>query len=670
MIATCVAGSYKQRRQKPAAPSLAPHPDQGKTVSMMMQGIRKAGQSLVGKLVIFVLFGFLILSFAIWGIGDIFQGYGRNSVARVGKAEIGLEQMRTAYQNDLQQLTRQQRRQITPEMARAFGLDRQVLSRLVTELVLDQTARDMRLGVSDETIRDLILQDSNFRDASGQFSPARFNELLRSNGFTEQAYVREQRATILRQQLAEMVVGAVGAPGALQELGHRLRNERRSITFARVPASAAGEIAAPTEAQLKTFFDERKAAFRAPEFRTANLLSISAETLADPSTVSDDEAKARYDQVKAQRFTTQETRTIQQIVFPNSEEAQAAKARIDAGETFDAIAAARNVAASDLTLGTVTRAQVFDPAVRDAAFALAQDVVGGPVAGGFGSVLLRVTAIVPERLRPFEEVSAELKAEIARTRAASQLTDLHDKIEDQRASAKPLADIAREFNLPLQTLGPVDAGLRGPDGSQAAAPAGGDATVQAIFRSDIGVDNEAIRLARDTGYVWFDVTKIDQARERSFDEVKAQVEAQWRADEVATRLAAKTREWVANLDKGEAFDAVASAAGLTTETAEGLGRQDQRPDLPANVISLVFGTVTGKAGSAALPDGSRILFRVDAATVPPYVRTTQEAENFATRLGASVSEDILAQYVGKRQAELGVSINETAFRNATGGAQN
>jgi peptidyl-prolyl cis-trans isomerase D len=190
MIATCVAGSYKQRRQKPAAPSLAPHPDQGKTVSMMMQGIRKAGQSLVGKLVIFVLFGFLILSFAIWGIGDIFQGYGRNSVARVGKAEIGLEQMRTAYQNDLQQLTRQQRRQITPEMARAFGLDRQVLSRLVTESVLDQTARDMRLGVSDATIRDLILQDTNFRDASGQFSPARFNELLRSNGFTEQAYVR------------------------------------------------------------------------------------------------------------------------------------------------------------------------------------------------------------------------------------------------------------------------------------------------------------------------------------------------------------------------------------------------------------------------------------------------------------------------------------------------
>ena len=76
---------------------------------MMMQGMRKAGQSFLGKLVITVMFGFLIFSFAIWGIGDIFQGYGRNVVARVGKTEIGLEQMRNTYQNDVQQLTRQQR---------------------------------------------------------------------------------------------------------------------------------------------------------------------------------------------------------------------------------------------------------------------------------------------------------------------------------------------------------------------------------------------------------------------------------------------------------------------------------------------------------------------------------------------------------------------------------
>jgi peptidyl-prolyl cis-trans isomerase D len=277
---------------------------------------------------------------------------------------------------------------------------------------------------------------------------------------------------------------------------------------------------------------------------------------------------------------------------------------------------------------------------------------------------------VPETVRPFEQVAAEMRGDVATRRAASLITEIHDKIEDQRAAARPLAEIAKEFNLPLRSVGPIDAGLLRPDGSAEAPLAGGDATVQAIFRSEPGVDNEAIRLPRDTGYVWYDVRTIDPAREQGFDEVKAQVETQWRADEVASRLSAKARELVERLDKGESFDVVASSAGLTIEQAAGIGRQEQRPDLPANVVSLIFGTPAGKSGSASVADGGRILFKVDAATVPSYARTTQEAENFARTLGASVSEDILTQYVAQRQAELGVSINEAAFRNATGGNQN
>ncbi len=637
---------------------------------MMMQGIRKAGQGFFGKLVIAIMFSFLIMSFAIWGVGDIFRGYGRNEVAKVGTTEIGLEQMRTAYQNEIQNLIRQQRRQISPEMARALGLDRQVLSRLLTEATLDQTAQGMRLAVSDETIRNLIFDDQVFRDASGQFSSARFNELLRTNGYTEQSYVALQRSTILRQQLSEMVVGGLSAPLALQEVGNRLRNEKRTITFARMPASAAGEIAAPTEDQLKSFFNDRKAAFRAPEFRTANILAITAETLADPAKVTDDEAKARYDATKAQRFTAVETRTVQQIPFPSEEEAQAAKAKIDGGETFDEIATERNVAFNDLTLGTFTRDQMIDPAVRDAVFALEEAGVSAPVKGAFGTVLLRVTKVEGAHVRPLEEVIIEVKQELATSRAATQITELHDKIEDQRASARPLAEIAKELNLTLRTAGPMNAGLGRPDGSREEALPGGDPTLQAIFRSDIGVDNEAIRLPRNTGYVWFDVTKIDPARERGFDEVKAEVEKQWRADETATKLSAKARELTERLDKGENFDAVAASANLTIETAADLGRQEQRPELPGTVIAQVFGTTVGKSGSAATPDGGRILFKVDSATVAPYVRTTQEAGNFERLLSSSVSEDIMLQYVAKRQAELGVSINEAAFRNATGGAQN
>jgi peptidyl-prolyl cis-trans isomerase D len=635
----------------------------------MMQGIRKAGQSLIGKLIIAVMFGFLIISFAIWGIGDIFRGYGRNAVAVVGKTEIGLEQVRTAYQNEIQQLQRQQRRQIGPDLARALGLDQRVLSRLVTDAALDQTATKMGLAVSDETVRDILFADPNLKNAAGQFDPARFNELLRAIGMNEQQFVREQRAATMRQELSEMVVGAVGAPVALQELGHRLRHEQREIGYITLPESAAGEIAAPADDVLRKYFDERKAAFRAPEYRTASVLALTAATLADPAKVSDADARSRYEQIKTQRFGSPERRTVQQIGFPSIEDAKAAKARIDAGETFEAVGASRNIGVADLALGTFTREGLFDPAVRDAAFALAEGAVSEPVQGGFGVVLLRVPTIEAARLKSFEEVADEVRRDVATSRASEQMTELHDKIEDQRASAKPLPEIAKEFGLALRTFGPADSSLGKADGTQESALPGGDPTVQAIFRSDIGVDNEAIRLPNSGGYVWYDVSKIDPPRERNFDEVKAEVEKQWHADEVASRLAAQAREIVQKLDAGEKLDAIAFARGLAYEDAT-VGRQDQSAALPRNVVSLVFGTPAGKAGSAAVDNAGRVVFQVKAATVSPYARTTEDAENFVRLLSNSISEDLLAQYVGKLQNDLGVQVNQAALRNATGGSQN
>lgn len=637
---------------------------------MMMERIRKAGQSVIGKAILFVTFGFLIFSFAIWGIGDIFRGYGRNTVARVGKTEISIEAMRNAYQTEVQNLGRQMRRAVRPEELRAAGIDRQVLARLINQAALDQKAEAMGLAASDETIRQAILDDPAFKGAGGEFNRLRFDEALRNAGYSEATYVREQRGTIARQQLAEAVNGMVQVPGAIQDIGHRLRTEKRTILYATLPASAVDDVPPATLAQLQSYFDERKAAFRSPEYRSAVILGLTAAALSQPGAVSDAEARARYEAAKDQRFGAPEKRTIQQIVFPTAEEAAAAAEKLKAGETFEALAASRNIAEKDLTLGTLAKADMVDRAVAEAAFSLPENIVGAPVTGAFGTVILRVTAIQPAKTRLFEEVANEIKSEIAAAKAVSALQDLHDKIEDQRAAAKPLAEIAADLKLDLLKIGPIDRLRNGPGGNPAPAIPGAEATLEAIFKSDIGVDNEALRL-RDNGYVWFDLTKIDPSRERGFDEVKDEVERQWRADEIAKRLLEKTREITQRLDKNEDFNAVMAQLGLEVKTSEPLGRDSRPAGLPANVTTVIFNTEVGKAGSAALAgDTGRVIFQVREATMPPFIRTTQEAENLAKRLSGALADDILAQYMTKLEADLGLSISEQGFRNATGGAEN
>lgn len=632
----------------------------------MLQGFRNLGKSWLGKLVVGILFGLLILSFAIWGIGDVFRGYGVNTVATVGNREIGVEQVRTAYQNELQQLSRRFGRSITADQARALGLEQQLLGRLIAEAALDERASELGLAVSRDTAGEAIVKDPAFRNASGQFDRLAFDSILRANGLTEQAFITEQQAVLARRQLADALTGAIVPPLAMREAIHRYGAERRSIAYVELPASLAGNVDAPEEAALQSFFDERKAAFRAPEYRTVSILSLGPEDLAKPGEVSDADATARYEEEKARRFTRPETRKLQQLSFPSQEEAKAAHEKILAGASFADIAAERGVRPEDIEIGTFTREQMIDPAVAEAAFALAPGGVSTPVSGRFGVVLVRAAEVTPAAVRPFAEVADEIKREIAIERARSHLDETHDRIEDQRIAGKPLTEIAREFSLNARTIGPLDRGGNGKDGQPVADIPEREALLRLAFETDIGADNEALRLA-DGGYLWYDVTNVEGARDRTLDEVRADVAAQWRVDEIARRLSDKAQEIVTRLDQGETIEAIATELSLEARTAEGLARGQAQDGLPANVVTQAFSVHAGKAASAGIGDGDRrVVFKVTAATVPAFVTSTQEAERLQGQLATAITDDVLGEYVASLQSELDVRINQQALRTALG----
>ena len=119
--------------------------------------MRKASSNWLGKTIMAVVMGVLIVSFGIWGIADIFKGFGQSTVAKIGRTEISLNEFRQIYTDRLQQIGRQFGRPLTPEQARAFGIDRQVLQQTIAEAALDEEARRIGLGQSDDQIRQVIM---------------------------------------------------------------------------------------------------------------------------------------------------------------------------------------------------------------------------------------------------------------------------------------------------------------------------------------------------------------------------------------------------------------------------------------------------------------------------------------------------------------------------------
>jgi peptidyl-prolyl cis-trans isomerase D len=628
--------------------------------------MRKASSNWLGRIVMAVVLGTIAVSFAIWGIGDIFRGFGRSTVAKIGSTEITIEQFRQIYNDRLQQLGRQLGRPVTPELAKQFRLDQQLAGQLVAEASLDLTAQKMRLNVSDAEIARQIMNDPSFKGANGQFERVRFEQLIRQAGYTEARFAAEQKRLTLRREIVETVGGDMVVPQTIAGATNRYRNEQRAIDYLTLDKSKAGDIAPPTPEVLSKFYEDHKVLFRAPEYRTVVYLTVSPADLAKPDTVSDEDAKRGYD-ANIARYTTPERRELRQIVFPNAEEAQAAAARLNADFSFEALAKERGLSDKDIDLGTLTKAGIIDRAVADAAFALKEGETSAPIKGTFGTVLINVVKIQPGTVKPFDEVKGEIKQQLATERARGTLADRHDKIEDERAGGAKLTEIAQKMGLTARTIPAIDREGRDPDGKSVAdLPQGVDLAAQA-FGSEVGVDNEPVRVS-DGGYVWFDVVGVKPSRERPLEEVRDKVEERWRADEVSARLKAKADELVGKLNSGTPINEVGAAENLPVKTTFGVKRTGNTQTVSQQVADAVFATPKDSAGTAPGADADeRVVFRVTDISVPGFNVLSNDGKQIDDSLRRSLAEDLVSQYVQRLQTDLGATINQNALRQVSGG---
>lgn len=640
----------------------------------MLAGMRKASGTWLGKGVLIVMFSFLIFSFAIWGIGDIFKGYGSNTLAQVGKTEIGLEPFRRAFQQRIYEI-QQRSRGFTTEQARLVGIDRQVLNQMMGEAALNETGRRLGLAISDEEIARALAANPNFRATDGSFNRAVFDAYIREAGQNEAGFIQQQKQATLRQHLGEALTGGYNAPLAFLETIHRYRSEERTISYVIIPGTIASALPKPDDTVLKALHTERKATFRAPEYRKILIMALSPNEFTVDMQVTDQELKSAYDSgLAANRYGSPEKRQIQQIVFSNAQAAVAASERLKAGLTFEALAEDMKLKPADMSLGLKAKAELPDRVLADTAFELAENTVSAPVQGAFGVVLLRVTGITPGNAQTFDSLKEVLKSEVIAKKMTSDRTTrdkvdkIHDKIEELRATGKSLDLVATETKRSLITVDAVDAQGRDKSGNVIGSVPDVADVLKAVFQSDRGVDNEAIR-TRDNGYVWFEISTIDPARERSFEEVKDQVSEVWTSNEATKLSSERAAAFLKRVENNETLEQIAVELGVTVETATGItrnGSQTISPSAAASAFSLV------ENGYAVAPSGvgtDRMVMKMVSRLVPAFDVNDTTLKSLRTQLDSTMTDELLSQFVSQAQSTLGSSINEPALSLATGAQQ-
>ena len=625
----------------------------------MLTLLRNAAGTWVAKLLLIL----LVLSFAVWGIsGQITGGFGSHVVS-VGKTRVSVNEFRLAYDRQVSQFSQQFGRQITREQAQAFGIDQMVLSQLVAGAVLDEQAREMRLGLSRDRLAALTAEDPAFHGPDGRFDRNQFEWVLRQAGMSPNDYLKSRGQDAVRQQIVEAVSDGMKAPDTLLRAVSLYSGEDRTVEYLLLPRSLVEPVEAPSEAAVAAWFEANKATYAAPEFRTVSYIKLEPLDIADPAAIDDDEVRAYY-QRNLPRFTTAEKRTIEQVVFADEAAARAALEKIRGGATFDEIVAAEGKTMADALLGTFEKERVADPAIAEAAFGLAEGAVSEVVAGTFGPILLRVTGIEPEHVRPLEDVAATIRDEIALDEANRVLLDVHDAYEDARAAGDSMAEAAAKQRLKVVTVDAVDRNGRTPEGTILTDLPQSSDLLREAFEAEQGMENPPISIG-SVGFLFYEVDAVTPARERTLDEVRDRVATDWTANEAATRLAAKAAEVQKALADGKPIAELATELGIETQTRRGLKRDGTDSDLGETGIAAIFGVARGETGVAPGTSGdSQIVFRVVDVVHPIDAGPDAVPQEVRDRFASGIADDLLDQLVARLQGQYDVRIDRAAMQQA------
>ena len=628
---------------------------------MLLETLRKGAARTFGM----ILMGMLVISFAIWGIADIFRGYGSQTLIKVGDTEITPQEYSRAQRDVLRVMSSDAGRSLSLQEAREQGLENRVLERLIGGAAVDTHAKSLGLGISDEELLQGIMKDPAFQDAMGNFNPLALQQALRTMDMSEQGYLASERERNLRRQL----LGTVGrTPAASQVFLNALNNynnETRSLRYVVVPATAAGVVPEPSDADLKSFYDNHQAKFTQPEFRKFGALAVTPESVKDRVQIADDDLKAAFDKDK-DKLGTPERRRVQQIAFPDKAAADAAYQKIQSGTGFVDIAKAHGVNEVDLDLGMLKRSDMADSAIADAAFRLEKDKVSEPVTGVLGkTVLLRVTEIQPGKMVTFDEAKPELEKKLLKDRAQSAIFDLHDRIEDERAAGTQLSEVAEKFKLTYQVFDPVDRQGKSLDGKVVDLPQKTD-LLNAVFATEVGVENDPLD-AKDEGLIWYEVLGITPQQLKPFDQVKDEVKKDWSLDEQRTRLVKYAEDLVKQLSGGKTLEDVAKDLKTQAVPTEPLKRDGLTINVLPVAVTQAFALPQGGYGSA--PSGveeGRIVFQVDKVT-PPASLDQPSLEALKRQIKNFISEDIVGEYFSALESRYGVTINQQALAKLAGG---
>lgn len=633
----------------------------------MLNSFRSFAGSFSAKLLLVL----LILSFAVWGVGDMVQPATRSDVASVGGESISVPEFQKELRRESEAMRRALGDQFSPEMLKELQLPEQVLQRMIHQALLAQESTARGLVPPDAAVVRRLRTTPAFQDKNGNFDKALFEAMLKNSGVSEKNYVEQLR----REMGADLLINTLLSATPVSDVAARTllaaREEQRALTLYRLSPSLAGDVEAPDEAQLKAYYQEHGPEFTAPEYRNLSYVVLTSEEALATASVSEEQVKAAYEE-RVEEFRRPERRNVEQLLYSSQDKAIKALAMLKSGRGFAEVAKATAVLNNTLSLGEIDRGSIIENAAEKV-FSLPEGGISEPIQSPFGWHIFRVTKIIPPSTAPFKEVQAQLEKDVKRRAADEILNTKANQLEDALAGGATLHEAAKEQGLKVHSLGPINREGQLADGSKPRnfpPPSLSDAEkfLEAAFNTEEKAESPLLT-ARGGIYYIVRVDSVTPERLRALDEVRGLVVAGWQKQERQRRLAELAQKIGQQFGKSDTRGAIISRYGfepLDYVTVKQNSRVARDIPLPPDLVAEAFTLSPGSGTGAYLMQGGDYLLAVVNKIIPaPFpAKDAADLAEMRSALATAMRSEILGQYMRHLMQKYPVTVNEAALEAA------
>ena len=525
----------------------------------MLQYIKKY---IKGWFLAIILF-FIFLSFAFWGVGDIFRS-GGNHLMKVGDYKISNDIFFKEFDSNVRYL----RKNKELSKIELENIAYETLNNIKDRYLILNATKKMNIDISEEILKEKIYKNPVFKNkVSDKFDKNIYINFVNINFGSEKVYLDYLKNQTIIELISNYFEKQLDYPKNLTRNIYNKLEETKSFMIASIDKNFEKTLIKNLkEESLLKYFNKHKEKYLFDERRSFTYILVDIHDIKKKIEITESEILDSYNEQK-NAFIEPEKRKIEQLVFNDEELGKETLNIIKKESDFEKIADKNKEKISYVSLGLVEKKQVFDEFIP--VFNLKKNEFSKLIKTDIGWHILRVTEIIEEKIKELNQVKEKIEEDLALNKSYDELDVILKDFETEITDGSNLEDISNKLSLNLKKKKLLEKKLF--FNSKLPEEIKIDSFYKEVFEGEL--DSDLFIEEIEHGFYVVRVDEIIEEQEKTFEEAYNNVISDVKDEEISNKTKNKIKKFRKKLTEGASFMEISDSLKMNSRTTKKINKE-------------------------------------------------------------------------------------------------